>query len=106
MNRLAWAFLFACLMSTAWAQTCTGVTITSPPQAPYCIPSQTIPTITVSGTTTTITGDVVITGGLSVGAAGKPTAWTVIRSDGKVCSMTFQPANPDTTSTVVVIKCP
>jgi hypothetical protein len=60
----------------------------------------------VNGTTTTITGDVVITGGLSVGAAGKPTAWTVIRSDGKVCSMTFQPANPDVTSTVVVIKCP
>jgi hypothetical protein len=67
-----------------------------------------ISTITVSGTppVTTITGDVNITGKLNTGAAAAPSVWTITRSDGASCTLTFEPSNPSKNTTVIVIKCP
>lgn len=76
------------------------------PAGPAGPPGQGISTITVSGTTTTIKGDVVITGKLSTGAAAAPSQWTITRSDGRICTMVFQPASPDASTTAIVIKCP
>lgn len=74
------------------------------PQGP---PGAGISTITVSGTTTTITGNLVVTGSVQTGSAGAPTVWNITRSDGVACTGKFLPTNPSSNATtVLVITCP
>lgn len=76
-----------------------------------CVPlSQLVPppysTISVSGTTTTITGNLVVTGTVQTGAANAPSVWNIVRSDGVACTVKFSPTNPASNTTSMVITCP
>lgn len=76
------------------------------PQGPPGPAGAGISTITVSGTTTTITGNLVVTGTLTAGAATAPTVWNIVRSDGAPCTVKFSPTNPASNTTSMVITCP
>ncbi len=74
------------------------------PQGP---PGAGISTITVSGTTTTVTGNLVVTGSVQTGTTGTPTVWNITRQDGVTCTAKFLPTNPSSNATtVMVITCP
>ncbi len=91
-----------------------GPTGPAGPQGPQGVPGPQgpagagIPTITVlPNGDTQVKGNLVVTGTVTMGAAGVPTVWNITRSDGVACTGKFLPTNPSSNATtVLVITCP